>query len=198
MSTSATDKPLSFAALVKSDLSAKARWLYESDSSREVTKALFTDGTFAMLAYRCMQACHKKRLGPLTMLFNKLIIWFGGCVIGRGVDMGPEFILVHSLGVVINTSVQGGRHVVLEHQVTIGAEKQASPVLGDNVFIGAGAKIIGQVTLGNNVRVGANAVVVGDVPDNTTVVGIPAKPVKRHDDPPPPPPPPPPESEKPS
>jgi serine O-acetyltransferase len=69
--------------------------------------------------------------------------------------------------------------VLIEHQVTIGAEKGKSPSLGDNVFIGCGAKIIGPVTIGNGARVGANAVVVHDVPADTTVVGIPAKPVER-------------------
>jgi serine O-acetyltransferase len=65
--------------------------------------------------------------------------------------------------------------VVIEHQVTIGAEKGQSPVLGDNVFIGAGAKIIGAVRIGSDVKVGANAVVLDDVPTGATVVGIPAR-----------------------
>ena len=65
----------------------------------------------------------------------------------------------------------------LEHQVTIGAEKGDSPALGNRVFVGAGAKIIGPVTLGDDVKVGANAVVVHDVPAGLTVVGIPAKPI---------------------
>jgi serine O-acetyltransferase len=86
---------------------------------------------------------------------------------------------VHSQGVVINTSVKGGRNVMLEHQVTIGAEKGAYPVLGDNIFIGAGAKILGGVRIGNGAKVGANAVVVDDVPEGATVVGIPARVVRK-------------------
>ena len=58
---------------------------------------------------------------------------------------------------------------------TIGAEKDESPVLGDNVFVGAGAKIVGAVRIGSNVKIGANAVVVDDIPDGATAVGIPAK-----------------------
>ena len=65
------------------------------------------------------------------------------------------------------------------HQVTIGAEKSASPVLGDDIFLGAGAKILGAVTIGTGARVGANAVVVNDVPPHCTVVGIPAVVVRR-------------------
>jgi serine O-acetyltransferase len=161
--------------LMNSDIKAKALWLYGSDSRGDLAKALLTDGTFAMLMYRFMQACHKKGLFPLTMLFNKLITWFGGCVIGRGADFGPGFVLIHAVGVVINTNVQGGSHVYLEHQVTIGAEKGMAPVLGNHIFVGAGAKILGPVKVGDQVRVGANAVVLEDVPDNATCVGVPAK-----------------------
>lgn len=67
---------------------------------------------------------------------------------------------------------------MLEHGVTIGAEKEQSPILGNNIFIGAGAKIIGGVRIGDNVKIGANAVVVKDVPDNATVVGVPARIIK--------------------
>jgi serine O-acetyltransferase len=73
--------------------------------------------------------------------------------------------------------VRGGERVFIEHQVTIGAERRQSPHLGNDVFIGAGAKIIGSVEIGDGARVGANAVVVHDVDSHTTVVGIPARPV---------------------
>jgi serine O-acetyltransferase len=86
--------------------------------------------------------------------------------------------LIHSNGVVINTSVRGGKNVFIEHQVTIGAEKGEAPVLGDNVFIGAGAKIVGAVRIGNDVKIGANAVVTKDLPDGATAVGIPARVIK--------------------
>jgi serine O-acetyltransferase len=156
---------------------AKARWLYGDDSLRNVVKARLTDGSTAMVLYRWMQWAQRRHLVPLAMLFNKLNV-IGGCIIGRGADFGEGFVLVHSIGVVINTSVKGGRNVVLEHQVTIGAEKGLSPVLGDHVFVGAGARILGGVTLGKGAKVGANAVVLDDVPVGATVVGIPAKVVK--------------------
>ena len=165
----------SLGTLISSDVKAKAKWLYGADGGREVLKAALTDGTFAMCMYRLMQFSQKRGLTPLAMIFNKLIVWFGGCVIGRSADFGPGFVLVHSLGVVINTSVKGGGHVVIEHQVTIGAEKDTAPTLGDNVFIGAGAKVLGDIRLGSNVKVGANAVVLEDVPDGATVAGVPAR-----------------------
>lgn len=165
-------------SMVSSDIKAKARWLYGNDSWRNVLKARLTDGTNAMILYRWMQWAQRWKLSPLAMVLNKMIGMAGGCVIGRGADFGEGFVLVHSLGVVINTAVKGGRNVIIEHQVTIGAEKGVSPKIGDNVFIGAGAKILGGVSLGNGCKVGANAVVVDDVPEGATVVGIPARVVR--------------------
>ena len=98
--------------LIQSDLHAKARWLYGDDSFRNLVKARLTDGTTAMILYRWMQWAQRRRLIPLAMLFNKLNV-MGGCIIGRGADFGEGFVLVHSIGVVINTSVKGGRNVVL-------------------------------------------------------------------------------------
>jgi serine O-acetyltransferase len=167
--------------LIRADLRAKARWLYESESPRAQLKALASDGTAAMLLYRFMQGARHAGLPVLEAVFNKLNVAVTGCIIGRGAEFGPGFVLIHSQGVVINGEVRGGADVKIEHQVTIGAEKRQTPVIGDGVFIGAGAKIIGAVTVGDGARVGANAVVLHDVPPETTVVGIPARPVPERD-----------------
>jgi serine O-acetyltransferase len=161
------------------DLRAKARWCYGDDRWPRLVKVLLTDGTAAMVLYRLMQWSRRWRLAPLEMLFNKLNAVCCNCIIGRGAEFGPGLVLIHATGVVINGSVRGGRGVHLEHQVTIGAERRQSPTLGDGVFVGAGAKVVGPVTLGDGCRVGANAVVVRDVPPHTTVVGIPARVVRR-------------------
>ena len=170
------------ARLIASDLRGKAAWIYGSDARANVWKALLTDGTPAMILYRLMQGCRRHRLSLLEMAFNKTISMFCGCVIGRGAEFGAGFVLIHANGVVINGGVRAGEGVLLEHQVTIGAERRQSPVLGDRVFVGAGAKILGPVTVGTGARVGANAVVVKDVAPGTTVVGIPAKPVTHRDE----------------
>ncbi len=149
---------------IHADLRRKALWCYESDSRTAILKVLATDGTAAMLLYRLMQWARRWRLSPLEMLFNKLNAICCNCIIGRGADFGPGFVLIHSTGVVINGQVRGGSNVHIEHQVTIGAERRHSPVLGDDVFIGAGAKIIGSLTIGDHARIGANAVVLDDVP----------------------------------
>lgn len=165
--------------LIASDLKAKAEWTYGNASRGSVLKTLATDGTQQMIVYRLMQGARRAKLAPLEILFNKINV-ASGCVIGRGTEFGPGFVLVHSNGIVINGSVRGGSNVRLEHQVTMGTrEKDDSPTLGDDIYIGAGAKIIGSINVGSGARVGANAVVLKDVPPATTVVGVPAKPVPR-------------------
>lgn len=166
-------------SLIASDVRAKAQWCYQDRGWRAVLKTLATDGTLAMILYRLMQCSRRWRLTPLEMFCNKLNAVCCNCIIGRGAEFGPGFVLIHATGVVINGEVRGGVHVFLEHQVTIGAERRHAPVLGDDVFIGAGAKIIGSLSVGDGARVGANAVVLHDVPEHTTVVGIPARVVRR-------------------
>ncbi len=159
--------------LVISDLRAKAEWCYESRGWKSILKVLLTDGTPAMILYRLMQWSRRWRLVPLELFFNRTNTICCSCIIGRGAEFGPGFVLIHSLGVVINGNVRGGSGVKIEHQVTIGAEKRQTPVIGDDVFFGAGCKVIGGVIIGKGVRIGANAVVVKDIPAYATVVGIP-------------------------
>jgi len=132
-----------------------------------------------MVIYRGMQWARRWRLVPLELVLNRLNSICCNCIIGRGAEFGPGFVLIHATGVVINGQVIGGTNVFIEHQVTIGAERRESPRIGNNVFIGAGAKIIGQITVGDHSRVGANAVVLDDVPPYATVAGIPARVVRR-------------------
>ena len=172
-------------SLIRSDLRAKAEWVYGDVTRRTVLKACLTDGTFAMVVYRLMQAAQRRGWTPLAAVCNKINVVFGRCVIGRRADFGPRFVLIHSHGVVINASVRGGANILLEHEVTIGAEKNEAPMLGDDIFIGAGAKIIGGVRVGSHVKIGANSVVVQDIPDHATAVGNPARVVhaeERQDD----------------
>ncbi len=177
----ATPPPMGLLATIRSDVRAKALWLYESDLTRDVFKASLTDGTAAMVVYRLMQWSRRRRLVPLELAFNKINSALLHCVIGRGAEFGPGLVIVHSDGVVINGSVRGGRGVTIEHQVTIGAEGRRSPVLGDGVFLGAGSKILGDVRIGDHARIGANAVVIDDVPDRCTAVGVPARIVRQRD-----------------
>lgn len=95
-------------------------------------------------------------------------------------EIGPGLVIQHGIGTFISAK-RIGRNCLIRHQVTIGYTNDTdSPILGDNVTIGCGAKILGNVRVGNNVKVGANAVVVKDVPDDCTVVGVPACIVRRN------------------
>ena len=143
-----------------------------------VLKVLFASGTMAMVLYRLMQWSHRHRLVPLALIFNKLNAVCCNCIIGRGAEFGPGLILLYGTGIVINGKVRGGSNVTLYHQVTLGGQQDRVPILGDDVMIGAGAKVIGPVRIGNGARVAVNSVVFrSDVAPNTTVMGIPAQPV---------------------
>ena len=168
---------------LREDLRCKARWCYDCDRWPAMVKVCFTDGSAAMILYRLMQASRKWRLTPFEMVFNKLNAVCCNCIIGRGAEFGPGFVLIHSSGIVINGAVRGGAGILLEHQVTLGAQNRHSPVLGDDVFIGAGAKVIGGVVIGDGARIGANAVVIDDVPAHATAVGIPARMILRPESP---------------
>jgi serine O-acetyltransferase len=165
---------------IREDLRRKALWCYEDASRGAMLRTILTDGTAAMILYRLMQWSRRRKLPPLEMVFNKLNAICCNCIIGRGAEFGPGFVLIHSTGVVINAAVRGGAGIHIEHQVTIGAERRESPVIGDEVFIGAGAKIIGNVSIGDGARIGANAVVIDDVRPHHTAVGVPARAISQH------------------
>ncbi len=164
---------------LNADLRQKAEWYsLPPDKFRSRLRAFLSDGSTAQVLYRVMRFCQTHHLKPLAMIVYRLNAFFGHVVIGRGAEIGPGFVILHSFGIVINSEVRAGTGLVIEHGVTIGAEKGRSPVLGDHVFIGAGAKIIGGVTVGSHVKIGANAVVTKDLPSGATAVGIPAKVIK--------------------
>jgi serine O-acetyltransferase len=163
--------------MLRQDLRRKARWMYGSDRGAAVLKVLLTSGTMAMILYRLMQWSRRYRLVPLELIFNKLNAVCCDCIIGRGAEFGPGLVFVQSTGLVINGRVRGGSNVTLYHQVTLGGEQDRVPVLGDNVLIAAGAKVVGPVRIGDGATVGLNSAVFRNVPSNTTVLGVPAQPV---------------------
>lgn len=89
-------------------------------------------------------------------------------------QIGPNVSFGHRLGIVITKNAKIGARCKIRHQVTIANSGEGGATIGDDVSIGAGAKIIGAVRIGNRVKIGANAVVVRDIPDDATAVGIPA------------------------
>lgn len=102
-----------------------------------------------------------------------------GIEIHPGAIIGSGFFIDHGMGIVIGETTVIGDNVTLFHNVTLGgisdSKGKRHPTIGNNVMIGAGAKVLGDIYVGDNVKVGANAVVLKDVPDNVTAVGVPAR-----------------------
>jgi len=99
----------------------------------------------------------------------------------RGVTFGKNLHIIHPISIVIHPKTIIGDNVGIMHEVTIGSRgTYAAPVIGNNVFIGVGAKILGEITIGDNVDIGANSVVLTDVPPNSLVVGIPGRIIENH------------------
>ena len=107
-----------------------------------------------------------------------------GIEIHPGAQIGKGLFIDHGNGVVIGETSEIGDNVTIYHQVTLGAahniKGKRHPTIGNNVMIGAGAKVLGSIIIGDNVKIGANSVVLHDVPSNATIVGIPGKIKKAH------------------
>lgn len=110
---------------------------------------------------------------------------FNNASMGTNINVGAFFktppILPHGLnGIIISYYAKIGKNCVIRQQVTIAQDdSNKAAIIGDNVIIGAGAKIIGNVKIGNNVIIGANAVVTHDIPNNSIAVGVPARVIKK-------------------
>jgi serine O-acetyltransferase len=106
-----------------------------------------------------------------------------GIEIHPGATIGPGFFIDHGMGVVVGETAEIGANVTLYHGVTLGGTSlnkgKRHPTLGNNVVVGAGAKVLGAITVGDNSRIGANAVVVKPVPPNSVVVGVPGQAMQR-------------------
>ena len=111
------------------------------------------------------------RIGKKRVIL-RLLLPDINCYSFEGCEIGGGWVLMHGYGVVLNGGAKIGKNCTIYHGVTIGTiDLKRFPVIGDDVFIGAGAKILGDVRVGNHVKIGAGAIVVEDVPDNCTVVG---------------------------
>lgn len=118
----------------------------------------------------------------IPKVIDYFIRWFFSCWFPHTVQVGRHIVLGYGgLGVVIHSRAVIGDFCHIDQNVTIGgtSKKYEVPVIGDYVYIGAGAVILGPVTIGSNVVIGANAVVVKDIPDGCVVAGVPARILKR-------------------
>ena len=159
--------------------------IYEKDpAANNLAEVIFCyPGLQALIMHRI---AHKLAYWNVPFLPRLISYWsriFTGIDIHPKASIGNRFFIDHGTGVVIGETAIIGDDVLIYQQVTLGgtgsAHTKRHPTIGNNVIIGAGAKVLGNITIGNNVRIGAGSVVINDVPEHSTVVGIPARIVKR-------------------
>ncbi|AIY40056.1 Serine acetyltransferase [Collimonas arenae] len=148
-------------------------------------KNSFSPRFMPVVIFRLSHWFLQRKLSPFAKIFGLINFVLFGLEIAARCEIGPGLYFPHTQGTVIGAN-KIGDNATIYHNVTFGAREidldysvSSRPSIGDNVIIGAGAKILGPVTVGSNARVGANAVVVEDVPAGATVVGIPARIVKQ-------------------
>ena len=150
-------------------------------SSMEVV--LCYPGLHAVIWHKLSHALWNSGLYTMARFSSHISRWLTGIEIHPAARIGRRLVIDHGMGVVIGETAEIGDDCYLYHQVTLGVARtmggKRHPTVGNNVIIGAGAKVLGPITVGDNARVGSNAVVVDAVPADTTVVGSPARPVVR-------------------
>jgi len=141
-------------------------------------------GLHAMWFYRLAHWLHSFGIPFVPRLISQIARLLTGIEIHPGAVIGSGTFIDHGMGVVIGETAIVGEYVLIYQGVTLGGTgKQAGkrhPTLGNNVVVGAGAKVLGNINIGGNVRIGAGSVVVKSVPSDCTVVGIPGRVVHRH------------------
>ncbi|WP_395828055.1 serine O-acetyltransferase EpsC [Collimonas sp.] len=147
--------------------------------------AIFSPRFTPIVIFRLSHWCFQKKISLLAKILSMINFVIFGLEIAVRCEIGPGLYFPHTQGTVIGAN-KIGENATIYHNVTFGAREidldyssSSRPDIGDNVIVGAGAKILGPIVIGNNVRVGANAVVVDSVPSGATVVGIPARIVKQ-------------------
>ena len=136
-------------------------------------------GIHAVLMHRFTHGLWMAGLKWLARVFSNLARWYTGIEIHPGAVIGRRFFIDHGMGVVIGETTEIGDDCTLYHGVTLGGTSwdkgKRHPTLGNNVVIGAGAKVLGPIEIGDGVRIGSNAVVLKSVPADMTVVGVPGR-----------------------
>lgn len=140
---------------------------------------LLYPGFHVILIHRLAHFLYTKHLFFIARMLSQIARFITGIEIHPGATIGKRLFIDHGMGVVIGETAIIGDDCTIYHQVTLGGtgkeSKKRHPTIGNNVLIGCGSKILGNITIGENVKIGANSVVLKDIPDNSTVVGIPAK-----------------------
>ena len=144
---------------------------------------LLYSGMHALLAHRVAHYLHNKKCYLGARAVSQLSRFFTGIEIHPGAKIGKGLVIDHGMGVVIGETAEIGDNCTIYQGVTLGGTGKdigkRHPTLGNNVLVGAGAKVLGPFKIGDNSKIAANAVVLEEIPENCTAVGIPAKLVRR-------------------
>jgi len=142
-------------------------------------------GVWALFFYRISNAIYKKGLRFIPRFISAIGQFLTTVDIHPGATIGKGVFIDHASGVVIGETAEIGNNVLIYQQVTLGgvslSKGKRHPTIEDGVTIGAGAKVLGDITIGKDAKIGANSVVIKDVPSECTAVGVPAHIAKRID-----------------
>ncbi|OYZ23974.1 MAG: serine O-acetyltransferase [Bdellovibrio sp. 28-41-41] len=148
---------------------------YDPAAKSKIEILLLYPGIKAVLLHQVAHALYGLELFFLARLIAEISRCMTGIEIHPGAQLGDRLVIDHGMGVVIGETAVVGNDCVIFHGVTLGGTKfdptKRHPTIGDNVLIGAGAKILGPITIGNNVRIGANSVITKAINDDQIVVG---------------------------
>ena len=170
-----------FARTVKEDVAAVRQRDPAARSNAEVL--LLYSGVHALIAYRVAHGLHQNKHYFAARAISQAAKMITGIEIHPGATIGKGLVIDHGTGVVIGETAVIGDNCTIYQGVTLGGTGKdvgkRHPTLGNNVLIGAGAKVLGPFYIGDNTKIAANAVVLEEIPENCTAVGIPAKVIKR-------------------
>lgn len=143
---------------------------------------LLYNGVHAILIYRLSHWLWTHKLHFLARLLSQLAKWLTGVEIHPAATIGRRLVIDHGTGIVIGATTEIGDDCLIYQGVTLGgtgiSQGKRHPTLGNDVMVGSGAKVLGAINIGNHSRVAANSVVLRDVPDCSTVVGVPGRVVR--------------------
>ena len=164
-------------SMIKEDLDNARE--HDPAARGDVENAIVYSGLHAIWSHRVAHWLWQKDLKGPARVLSQLTRFLTGIEIHPGATIGRRFFIDHGMGIVIGETAEIGDGVMLYHGVTLGGQvltqTKRHPTLGDNVTVGAGAKVLGPILIGEGSAVGANAVVTKDVPPYHISIGIPAK-----------------------
>ena len=177
----AKDSASRFVASIKDDVAAVRERDPAAKSDMEVL--LLYSGVHALIAHRIAHDLYKKEKYFSARAISQFAKMITGIEIHPGATIGKGFVIDHGSGVVIGETAEIGDNCTVYQGVTLGGTGKdvgkRHPTLGNNVMVGAGAKVLGPFYIGDNTKIAANAVVLKEIPENCTAVGIPAKVVRK-------------------